>query len=81
MAEESAAPVCLCPHCLTPATEPGLCDVCGHTRLVCRPGDPNDPCRKPLMTAGGEVVTRAPLWWLKLTVGRLAEQAAKAAKE
>ena len=70
--------VCLCPNCLTPAGEPGPCAVCGHERLVCRPGDPDDPCRKPLMTASGEIKTQAPLWWLLQTVGSLAEASAQA---
>jgi hypothetical protein len=58
----------LCPNCLTPGGEPGACPECGHTRVGCRPGDPDDPCRRPLMDANGKLRTRAPLWWLQYTV-------------
>jgi hypothetical protein len=34
---------------------------------------PDDPCRRPLMDAAGQVRTRAPLWWLRLRVGPLLE--------
>ena len=81
MAEESMTAVCLCPNCFTPANEPGRCEVCGHERLVCKPGDPDDPCRKPLVTASGEVRSQAPLWWLLRTVGEVARVAARKAKE
>jgi len=80
MSQEPRPRICLCPKCLTPAGEPGACPVCGHELLVCRPGDPDDPCRKPLMTAGGEIKTQAPLWWLTLTLGELPQIAAKASK-
>jgi hypothetical protein len=76
MAQELQPAICLCPNCLTPAVEPGPCHVCGHERLVCRPGDPDDPCRKPLMTANGRIKTQAPLWWLLKTVGPLARESA-----
>jgi len=63
----------LCPRCLLPGEEPGACPQCGTQRLTCRPGDPDDPCRRPLIDAAGRVQTRAPLWWLRFTVGRLTE--------
>ena len=77
MAEEANAIICLCPNCFTPATQPGQCVECGHELLVCRPGDPDDPCRRPLLSAHGDVLTQAPRWWLKYTVGNLAELTAK----
>ncbi|OGO13127.1 MAG: hypothetical protein A2Y93_03410 [Chloroflexi bacterium RBG_13_68_17] len=70
---ESGVQLYLCPRCLLPGEEPGLCPQCGTERLTCRPGDPDDPCRRPLMDAAGRVRTRAPLWWLRYTVGRLTE--------
>lgn len=66
--------VYLCPNCLLPAGEPGECPECGHTRLGCRPGDPDDPCRRPLIDAQGNVRSRAPLWWLQHTVTDLTKQ-------
>jgi len=62
----------LCPRCLLSGEAPGPCPRCGGQRLTCRPGDPDDPCRRPLIDAEGQVRTRAPLWWLRHTVGRLA---------
>jgi hypothetical protein len=61
----------LCPRCLLPGETVGPCPRCGGQRLTCRPGDPDDPCRKPLIDAEGMVRTRAPLWWLRQTVGPL----------
>ncbi len=62
------AEVYLCPNCLLPGGEAGKCPECGNERLSCRPGDPDDPCRRPLMDAAGNLRTRAPLWWLQYTV-------------
>jgi hypothetical protein len=63
----------LCPNCLLPGAEAGACPACGHTRVSCRPGDPDDPCRRPLMDQRGRVLSRAPLWWLQYTVQELAQ--------
>lgn len=63
--------VYLCARCLLAGDAPGPCPRCGQERLTCRPGDPDDPCRKPLIDSAGEVRTRAPLWWLKNTVAPL----------
>ena len=65
--------VYLCANCMLPGDSPGPCPRCGRERLTCRPGDPDDPCRRPWIDAQGQVRTRAPLWWLKQTVGSLAE--------
>lgn len=67
----------LCPKCLTPGGEPGACPECGHTRVGCRPGDPDDPCRRPLIDANGKLRTRAPLWWLQYTVRDLTKYLGK----
>lgn len=61
----------LCGRCLLAGDEPGPCPRCGRQRLTCRPGDADDPCRRPLIDAAGVVRTRAPLWWLTQTVGPL----------
>ena len=50
------------------------CPTCGDPLLTCRPGDPDDPCRKPLMDAQGRIRTRAPLWWLRHSVKELARR-------
>jgi hypothetical protein len=55
----------LCPRCFEPAEDPTPCPRCGGERVACRPGAPDDPVRKPLMTATGEIKSRAPLWWLR----------------
>lgn len=63
----------ICTRCLTPAGEGGTCSFCGGQRISCRPGDPDDPCRRPLMDEAGRVLTRAPRWWLQHTVPQLIE--------
>ena len=63
----------LCPHCLFSGAEPGACPHCGHARVTCRPGDPDDPCRRPIMDRRGRVLSRAPLWWLQYSVHELAQ--------
>jgi hypothetical protein len=66
--------VYLCPRCLLAGDAAGPCPRCGQERLTCRPGDPDDPCRRPWIDAHGRVRTRAPLWWLKLTLVPEAER-------
>ena len=66
-------PIYLCPRCLTPASEPGPCLNDGTERLTCKPGDPDDPCRKPLIDGAGQLRSQAPLWWLRFSVAALAE--------
>lgn len=61
----------LCPNCLSAAESAGNCPACGTPVLECRPGDSDDPCRRPIIDARGNVRTRAPLWWLRHRVGRL----------
>jgi hypothetical protein len=58
----------LCPQCLEAQVSPGDCPNDGSELLTCKPGDPDDPCRRPLMDAKGQIKTRAPAWWLKYTV-------------
>lgn len=60
-----------CTRCTTTAGEGGTCDLCGGQRVECRPGDHGDPLRRPLMDAGGNVRTRAPIWWLRYTIPAL----------
>ena len=64
----------ICPRCLEPAEEPTLCPNCGGKRVRCRPGSADDPCRKPLMAASGEIRGRAPIWWLR-AIGVAADEA------
>jgi hypothetical protein len=66
----------LCPNCFNAreALEMGApCEFCGHSLLECKPGAADDPCRKPLMDADGDLLTRAPKWWVE-HYKRLAEQ-------
>lgn len=62
----------LCPNCLNPGVRAGECEVCGSIMLHCRPGDPDDPCRRPVIDSKGRVQTRAPLWWLQKNIPDLA---------
>lgn len=68
MTEEFFEEVYLCPKCLEAQASPIPCPNDGTELLTCRPGDPDDPSRRPLMDASGHIKTRAPLWWLKYTV-------------
>ena len=60
--------VYLCPQCFEAQSEPGLCPKDGSELLSCRPGDPDDPCRRPLIDTKGKIVARAPIWWLRYSV-------------
>lgn len=71
MSGPSDMEVFLCPRCLDSQPGAGTCPRCGVERIGCRPGDADDPCRRPLVDAAGQIRTRAPLWWLRQTVGPL----------
>lgn len=73
MADPFAEEIYLCANCMLPGEGPGPCPRCGQLRVGCRPGDPDDPCRRPWIDADGRVRTRAPFWWLRKTVASLAE--------
>ena len=66
-----AVRVYLCPRHLIPQEKPGQCSFCDLELIECRPGDPDDPCRRPVVDEQGRVRSRAPLWWLEKTVGAL----------
>ncbi len=68
MTENYTEEIYLCPLCLQAQASPGPCPNDGSELLTCRPGDPDDPCRRPLMDSEGQVKTRAPVWWLKYSV-------------
>lgn len=58
----------LCPNCFNALQAEAMaepCEVCGHSLIECRPGDTDDPCRKPMMDDDGDLVTRAPMWWVE----------------
>jgi hypothetical protein len=55
----------LCPICFEPDDEPTSCPRCGGERATCRPGAANDPGRKPVIAATGEIKSHAPVWWLR----------------
>lgn len=59
----------LCPNCFAVPEEAMVgepCVMCGHFPLLeCKPGAADDPCRKPLMDGDGDLLTRAPKWWVE----------------
>ncbi len=65
MADEIIKKFYMCPKCMEPAKKATPCPSCGGQRLPCRPGEPDDPCRKPYMAPTGEIISRAPVWWLR----------------
>jgi hypothetical protein len=66
--------VYVCKRCTTSAGEDGTCVYCGGEKVACRPGDEGDPIRRPLIDEHGKVLTRAPIWWLRLTIPALMDQ-------
>lgn len=74
MAVNLDSDVYLCPVHLVPTGQPGACEHCGRALVGCRPGDPDDPCRRPMMDQSGRILTRAPLWWLRYSVKELAQR-------
>jgi len=64
----------VCPNCFTAADAPGECSDCGHQLYEFRPGDVDDPCRCPVINDQGEIVTHAPLWWLRSVAPELAKR-------
>ena len=55
----------ICPRCFRAAEKPGTCNTCGSQLYEFHPGDEDDPCRCPVVDSNGEIVTHAPLWWLR----------------
>jgi len=53
----------LCSVCFRTSTEAETCH--NHPMHCCDTGRWGDECRKPLMTASGRLLTRAPRWWLQ----------------
>ena len=71
MSADFSEEIYLCPKCLEAQLAPGPCPNDGTDLLTCKPGDPDDPCRRPIVDAMGQVKTRAPVWWLKYSVTEL----------
>jgi hypothetical protein len=71
MTEGALDKLYLCIRCFEPSSSPGSCPRCGRALIQCRPGDPDDPCRRPLIDQYGQVLTRAPRWYLEKTVAAL----------
>ena len=61
----------VCRRCTASAGEPGKCEFCGGEKVACRPGAEGDPIRRPLLGPEGNVLTRAPIWWLRQTIPQL----------
>ena len=64
----------VCRRCTTSAGESGKCQFCGGVKVACRPGDDDDPLRRPLIDAAGNVLTRAPRWWLREIIPELVDR-------
>jgi len=62
MLQEEHRIVYVCEVCLHCSTEPGI----HHSRpmLQCDAGCPGDECSKPIESADGRLLTRAPRWWI-----------------
>lgn len=65
----------VCRRCTASAGEPGKCQFCGGEKVACRPGNDDDPLRRPLIDAEGNVLTRAPRWWLLQITPELLDRA------
>lgn len=63
----------ICPRCLNCEEGQGPCRVCGTEVLACEAGSTEDRIRRPLIDNQGRVRTRAPRWWLRKRVGKLAK--------
>jgi hypothetical protein len=74
MAYEVVTVFYMCPRCMEAADEPTPCPRCGGERVACRPGEADDPRRRPLMSSTGEVRSHAPLWWLRRMVVLVADR-------
>lgn len=74
MAYQIVAVFYLCPQCLEAAAGPTPCPRCGGQRVVCRPGAAKDPCRKPLLSPSGQIMSHAPLWWLERSAPWIADR-------
>ncbi len=53
----------VCPNCFSLSEEPKEC--CHEMMVQCDAGVPGDEQSRPLMAADGELVTRAPRWWVE----------------
>ncbi len=72
MTAENEPRIYMCPRHLVPQLGPGKCPQdCALELIECLPGDPDDPCRRPLVDENGSIKTRAPLWWLRHSVSEL----------
>lgn len=69
--EDASIEIYLCPRCLIAGGTPGVCKHCGQELITCQPGSCEDPQRRPLIDRQGNVRSRAPIWWLKHTLGSL----------
>lgn len=66
----------VCERCFSTDTAPGPCPRCGLMRRHCELGGPEDDCRRPPMDAQGNILSRAPLWWVAHDAPFLREQPA-----
>jgi hypothetical protein len=71
MKYDQVTEVFMCPRCLVAKSESGTCPQCSANLIKCEPGAQDDPCRRPLMSASGQVLSRAPVWWLRNTANPL----------
>ncbi len=72
MTADQIVEIFMCPRCLVAQGKAGSCPQCNVQLIDCHPGAEDDPCRRPLINANGQVLSRAPLWWLRHTASPLA---------
>ena len=68
MSDRSSEWIYICPRCFEAQDSDGHCSKDGTKLISCRPGHPDDPCRRPLVDEDGKIRTRAPIWWLRYSV-------------
>jgi hypothetical protein len=55
----------VCERCFSAAETSGACPRCHLPRRQFRVGPPGDPERRPPVDAAGQMLCRAPLWWIQ----------------
>jgi len=64
----------ICPRCFLVSEDSGVCRSCGSEVYEFHPGDPDDPCRCPVRDKNGEIITGAPLWWIRCVMPQILKE-------
>jgi hypothetical protein len=59
--------VFVCGRCFSTHTAAGPCPLCRLPRVRCEPGGLDDQSRQPPMDQAGRLLSRAPLWWVRVS--------------